>query len=488
MTSTAEAGAGTAGHLGVLDASECPLTFNTDPSQVVGLIAGDLSAMVQAVEGAEDSEDLARQDLDALNLTADDVVVGISASGRTPYAVAVEHARSVGALTVGLSCNPDSMLAAAAEQGIEVVVGPEVLTGSIRLKAGTAQKLVLNMFSTITMVRLGKTYGNLMADVRASNEKLTARSRRIVALATEASDDAIEHALAASDGEIKNAILTLLCSVDGPTAACLLEDAHGHLRKALDAAAVQSHPPPHSKSPRSTAAEGATPVDGTSHRRMLVRGKGSRVRPARRMICTGSARPDPHACRSSPKQGALMSAPASAASSIETATVLLQSELNQLQEQQEALQRQLQSVQAELASVSGNIESIRGALAALSAMPSAVVPRAHSPAPATRPTTASEATQSASTEPGSELIERDDPSAPAFPGKSVLQGSRFTEQVIAVLARSPHVALRARDVAEALGRDESAGSINAVRSTLDRLVATSRARRVGRGLYQAPTP
>ncbi|MCX5429959.1 N-acetylmuramic acid 6-phosphate etherase [Streptomyces sp. NBC_00257] len=231
------AGAGTAGRLGVLDASECPPTFNTDPSEVIGLIAGGPTAMVKAVEGAEDSKELAAADLDALDLTADDTVVGISASGRTPYAIgAVEHARSKGALTIGLSCNADSALGAAAEHGIEVVVGPELLTGSTRLKAGTAQKLVLNMLSTITMIRLGKTYGNLMVDVRASNEKLRARSRRIVSLATGASDEEIEAALAATDGEVKNAILTILGQVDGPTAASLLTASDGHLRAALAAA------------------------------------------------------------------------------------------------------------------------------------------------------------------------------------------------------------------------------------------------------------
>jgi N-acetylmuramic acid 6-phosphate etherase len=163
-------------------------------------------------------------------------VVGVSASGRTPYAVgAVEHARARGALTIGLSCNAHSALAAASEHGIEIVVGPELLTGSTRLKAGTAQKLVLNMLSTITMIRLGKTYGNLMVDVRASNEKLRARSRRIVALATGASDEEIEQALAATDGEVKNAILTILGGVDGPTAARLLEESDGHLRAALAA-------------------------------------------------------------------------------------------------------------------------------------------------------------------------------------------------------------------------------------------------------------
>ncbi|GAA2317993.1 N-acetylmuramic acid 6-phosphate etherase [Streptomyces hawaiiensis] len=230
------AGAGTAGRLGILDASECPPTFNTDPARVVGLIAGGPDAVVTSVEGAEDSRELARADLDALTLTPDDTVVGISASGRTPYAIgAVEHARARGCLTIGLACNPGSPLAAAADHGIEIVVGPELLTGSTRLKSGTAQKLVLNMLSTITMIRLGKTYGNLMVDVRASNDKLRARSHRIVALATGAADDEIDRALAATDGEVKNAILSILADVDGPTAARLLEESDGHLRAALAA-------------------------------------------------------------------------------------------------------------------------------------------------------------------------------------------------------------------------------------------------------------
>ncbi|MEU1706526.1 N-acetylmuramic acid 6-phosphate etherase [Streptomyces sp. NPDC005706] len=232
------AGAGTAGRLGVLDASECPPTFNTEPGQVAGLIAGGPEAMVTSVEGAEDSAELARADLDALKIRPEDTVVGISASGRTPYAVgAVEHARAVGALTVGLSCNEHSALAAAAEHGIEVVVGPELLTGSTRLKAGTAQKLVLNMLSTITMIRLGKTYGNLMVDVRASNAKLRARSRRIVSLATGAPDEEIERALTEAGGEVKNAILIVLAGVDGRTAARLLEESGGHLRSALSVTA-----------------------------------------------------------------------------------------------------------------------------------------------------------------------------------------------------------------------------------------------------------
>ncbi|MER5729167.1 N-acetylmuramic acid 6-phosphate etherase [Streptomyces sp. NPDC002138] len=231
------AGAGTAGRMGVLDASECPPTFNTDPGQVVGLIAGGPSAMVKAVEGAEDSAALAVEDLTALGLSADDTVIGISASGRTPYAIgAVEFARTRGALSVGLSCNADSALGAAAEHPIEVVVGPELLTGSTRLKAGTAQKLVLNLISTITMIRLGKTYGNLMVDLRASNEKLRARSRRIVALATGAPDEEIEAALTATDGEVKHAVLVLLGGVDAPAAAALLTASRGHLREALAAA------------------------------------------------------------------------------------------------------------------------------------------------------------------------------------------------------------------------------------------------------------
>ncbi|MFI1286017.1 N-acetylmuramic acid 6-phosphate etherase [Streptomyces sp. NPDC020858] len=228
------AGAGTAGRMGVLDASECPPTFNTDPADVVGLIAGGPSAMVKAVEGAEDSKELATEDLTALKIGPADTLVGISASGRTPYAIgAVEFARTRGALTVGLSCNAGSALAAAADHGIEVVVGPELLTGSTRLKAGTAQKLVLNLISTITMIRLGKTYGNLMVDMRSSNEKLRARAHRIVSLATGAPDEEIEAALAATDGEVKNAILVVLGGVGGPEAAELLAASRGHLRAAL---------------------------------------------------------------------------------------------------------------------------------------------------------------------------------------------------------------------------------------------------------------
>ncbi|WP_123563397.1 N-acetylmuramic acid 6-phosphate etherase [Kitasatospora cineracea] len=228
------AGAGTAGRLGVLDAGECPPTFDTAPGQVVGLIAGGPGAVTAAVEGAEDDRAAAVADLDALGLGAADTVVGVSASGRTPYALAaVEHARALGALTVALAGNRGSALGAAAEHRIEVVTGPELLAGSTRLKAGTAQKLVLNMISTITMIRLGKTYGDLMVDLRASNDKLRARARRIVALATGAEPAAVDAALTATGGRVKDAILLLLADVDAPRAADLLARHGGRLRDAI---------------------------------------------------------------------------------------------------------------------------------------------------------------------------------------------------------------------------------------------------------------
>ncbi len=229
------AGAGTAGRLGVLDAAECPPTFGTDPGLVVGLIAGGRTAVTEAVEGAEDRTDLAEADVAALGLTPADTLVGVSASGRTPYPLAaVRAARAAGALTVGLACNRGSALAAAADLGIEVEVGPEVLAGSTRLKAGTAQKLVLNLLSTAVMVRLGRTYGNLMVDLRATNAKLRDRARRIVAEATGADEEAVLRALAATDGRAKDAVLVLLADVDAPTAARLLAATAGRLRDALE--------------------------------------------------------------------------------------------------------------------------------------------------------------------------------------------------------------------------------------------------------------
>ncbi|MFJ8431559.1 N-acetylmuramic acid 6-phosphate etherase [Kitasatospora sp. NPDC094019] len=231
------AGAGTAGRLGVLDASECPPTFGTDPGRVVGVIAGGPAALVRAVEGAEDRPELAAADLAALALTPEDTVVGVSASGRTPYTVAaVRVARRAGALGVGLAGAAGSPLVAAAELGIVVETGPEVLAGSTRLKAGTAQKLVLNLLSTAVMVRLGRTYGNLMVDVRAGNAKLRERARRIVVDITGADEETARRALAATGGEAKAAVLVVLAGVDAPAAARLLAAAGGHLREALELA------------------------------------------------------------------------------------------------------------------------------------------------------------------------------------------------------------------------------------------------------------
>ncbi|MDY0814327.1 N-acetylmuramic acid 6-phosphate etherase [Kitasatospora purpeofusca] len=231
------AGAGTAGRLGVLDASECPPTFGTDPGRVVGVIAGGPAALVRAVEGAEDRPELAAADLAALALAPEDTVVGVSASGRTPYTVAaVRAARRAGALGVGLAGVAGSPLVAAAELGIEVETGPEVLAGSTRLKAGTAQKLVLNLLSTAVMVRLGRTYGNLMVDVRAGNAKLRERARRIVVDITGADEETARRALAATGGEAKAAVLVVLAGVDAPAAARLLTAADGHLRAALELA------------------------------------------------------------------------------------------------------------------------------------------------------------------------------------------------------------------------------------------------------------
>ncbi len=228
------AGAGTAGRLGVLDASECPPTFSTDPSLVVGLIAGGRDALVTAVEGAEDDRELARADVAGLGIGPSDVLIGVTASGGTPYTVAaVQAARAAGAFTAGLSCNAGTALSEAAEQPIEVVVGPELVAGSTRLKAGTAQKLVLNMLSTMTMIRLGKTYGNLMVDVQTSNAKLADRVHRIVAEATGAERDTVAAAVAAAHGRAKTAILMIIGGLDAETAESELVAVDGVLRAAL---------------------------------------------------------------------------------------------------------------------------------------------------------------------------------------------------------------------------------------------------------------
>jgi N-acetylmuramic acid 6-phosphate etherase len=228
-------GAGTPGRLGVLDASECPPTFSTPPGLVRGLIAGGDAAMFAAQEGVEDNADAGRDAITTEGVGPADSVVGITASGRTPYVLAaIEEARRRGALTVGLSCNAGTALSAASEHGIEVVVGPEVVAGSTRLKAGTAQKLVLNMFSTIAMVQLGKTYGNLMVDLGATNAKLRERAIRMVRAVTGASRERAEEALEASGMRVKLAILHLELGLDAAEAEDRLAAAGGRLRDVLE--------------------------------------------------------------------------------------------------------------------------------------------------------------------------------------------------------------------------------------------------------------
>lgn len=227
-------GAGTSGRLGVLDAAECPPTFGTDPSAVVGLLAGGEEAMFRAVEGAEDDPVLGARDLAAIGLSDRDVVIGLAASGRTPYVLGgLDHARSVGARTVAVACNPGSEVGRHAEIAIELDNGPEVLTGSTRLKAGTSQKLVLNMISTAAMVGLGKVYRNLMVDVRPTNEKLLARAIRIVRDATDCDEQTARAALAAADQHAKTAIVAVLCGVDAAQARERLVAADGFVRSAV---------------------------------------------------------------------------------------------------------------------------------------------------------------------------------------------------------------------------------------------------------------
>lgn len=229
-------GAGTSGRLGILDASECPPTYGSAPGQVVGLIAGGERAIFRAVEGAEDDRALGAEDLRAISFTARDVLVGIAASGRTPYVLgAMEYARGLGATVAGISCNPASPVAAAADIAITPVVGPEVVTGSSRMKAGTAQKLVLNMITTGAMIRSGKVYGNLMVDVEATNAKLVERQKRIVTEATGCPRADAEAALAASGGHCKTAIVMVLLGCDAVAARALLEQHQGFIRPAIGA-------------------------------------------------------------------------------------------------------------------------------------------------------------------------------------------------------------------------------------------------------------
>ncbi len=229
-------GAGTAGRIGVLDASECPPTFGTDPSMVVGIIAGGETAIRAAVENAEDDPDAAESSLRELGLTDRDTVVGISASGRTPYVVGgLEYARGVDALTVAIASNRGSDIGAAAEVPIEIATGPEFISGSTRLKSGTAQKLVVNLLTTLSMIKLGKTYRGVMVDLLATNEKLHARSiRTVTQIAGVSVDDAAE-ALRASDGSVKLALLTLATGAEVERARDALSGADGILREAIAA-------------------------------------------------------------------------------------------------------------------------------------------------------------------------------------------------------------------------------------------------------------
>jgi N-acetylmuramic acid 6-phosphate etherase len=228
-------GAGTSGRLGILDAAECPPTFRSDPSQVLGIIAGGPGAMLKAVEGAEDSPTMAAEDLRKIDLCSHDVLVGIATSGRTPYVIgALDFARSQGAFTIGLACNKDALLSSRADISIIPVVGPEVLSGSTRMKAGTATKMVLNMLSTGAMVRLGKTYGNLMVDLNATNHKLTERAKRIVSTLTGLSADAAAALLEQCSGEVKTAIVSHRLAISPDEARAALQSARGHLRGALE--------------------------------------------------------------------------------------------------------------------------------------------------------------------------------------------------------------------------------------------------------------
>jgi N-acetylmuramic acid 6-phosphate etherase len=227
-------GAGTSGRLGVLDAVECPPTFSTPPDSVLGIIAGGEKAFVRAVEGAEDKEEFGESDLIDVALTANDTVIGIAASGRTPYVKgALRYARKVGAKAVALSCNNNASITKEADIGIEVVVGPEVLTGSTRMKAATAHKMVLNMISTATMIRLGKVYENLMVDVNVSNQKLKDRAVNIIETVTNADYDQALNTLEKANNQVKPAIVMIKTATDYEKAMELLEKADGDVRKAI---------------------------------------------------------------------------------------------------------------------------------------------------------------------------------------------------------------------------------------------------------------
>ena len=227
-------GAGTSGRLGVVDASECPPTFGVPADMVVGLIAGGPNAFIKAVEGAEDSKELGMNDLKDIGLEKKDTVVGLAASGRTPYVIGgLEYANRLGCRTVAISCNEGCAMGKVAKLAIEVIVGPEVLTGSTRLKSGTAQKLVLNMISTASMVGIGKCYKNLMVDVMQSNEKLHVRAQNIVMEVTGVSRDEAKDVLEKSGGSVKKAIVMIMTDCSRKEAETKLEVSKGHVREAL---------------------------------------------------------------------------------------------------------------------------------------------------------------------------------------------------------------------------------------------------------------
>ncbi|AZI49596.1 N-acetylmuramic acid 6-phosphate etherase [Pantoea agglomerans] len=233
-------GAGTSGRLGILDASECPPTFGTPREQVIGLIAGGHTAILQAVENAEDNREQGAQDLKDIHFSRHDVLVGIAASGRTPYVLgALAYANELGATTVSLTCNPGSAMSQVAAIALTPVVGPEVVTGSSRMKAGTAQKLVLNMLTTGSMIRSGKVYGNLMVDVEATNQKLVQRQVNIVMQATDCDEATASAALTACGGHCKTAILMVLADLAADEAKALLSQHQGFIRQALQAAGAR---------------------------------------------------------------------------------------------------------------------------------------------------------------------------------------------------------------------------------------------------------
>ncbi len=228
-------GAGTSGRLGILDAAECVPTFSTSPELVQGIIAGGEAAMTIAIEGAEDSLTLAEEDFKKRNLTKNDIVIGISASGRTPYVIGgLQYATKIGATTASISCNENADISQFAAYPIEVSAGPEILTGSTRLKSGTTQKLILNMISTISMIHLGKVYGNLMVDVKPTNEKLVERAKHIIMEATGVSKDIATFYLEDSDQQVKLAITRILTNTSKEKASELLSKHDGSIRQAIN--------------------------------------------------------------------------------------------------------------------------------------------------------------------------------------------------------------------------------------------------------------